>query len=253
MAAGYLNVRPLPRRAIRALVVLGLAVAVLGAAGLAAYERAKYTGKAAPPRAEQGARDEDPRRVRAALVEGLAAQHHLALAVAATGQQRAEHAALKELAFRTTRRRTAALERLRRLGQAPYDSVVVPYRYPNEVLGIPESQLGRPEPVSALVRDSTDLAGPFDRAFIDVMVANSLGAIRIARAALSTDPDRPVERAARDTIAAERCEIALLNEWRTRWHGLPFAPGRSSPTELGRPRCDPDGQPVAGPGADPGS
>lgn len=62
-------------------------------------------------------------------------------------------------------------------------------------------------------------ARPFDRAFVDEMVAHHKGAIRMAEAVMSRGRDPEVRRLAEGIVAAQRREIAAMSRFRERRYG----------------------------------
>ena len=72
---------------------------------------------------------------------------------------------------------------------------------------------------------SLEEARPFDRAFIDAMIAHHQGAIRMARVGLERGEDEEVEGLAEAIVDAQSREIEEMNEWRERWYGSPSPAG----------------------------
>ena len=221
--------------------------AAVGAAALAVSERSRNLDAAPPGPGERPSPSRSRLVVRAAFLESMIAQHESALGLATVGLGRAEREELRELARMTVRRRSDELDRLRSLRREPYESVVVPYVRPPAQLGLTEDDLGRPLEPSRVVRGPLELAGRFDRAFIDVLVRHDLGSIRIAAATAARIRSGPVARLARAILAAETCEVRALNRLRTRWHGFPSPAGEPPTRSTDQVACRADGSAVTGP------
>ena len=85
-------------------------------------------------------------------------------------------------------------------------------------------------------RAGTTASAPFDRLFIDMMVPHHLGAVAMARVALSRAQHAQIKRLARSIITAQNQEISQMKRWRAAWYGsaatppvdrMPMLPGLS--------------------------
>ena len=69
------------------------------------------------------------------------------------------------------------------------------------------------------MNDELEMAKPFDRAFIDMMVPHHLGAIRMAEA-VKKDAENPEVRSLADRIiSAQKREVSEMNAFRKRTYG----------------------------------
>lgn len=85
-------------------------------------------------------------------------------------------------------------------------------------------------------RAGTTASAPFDRLFIDMMAPHHLGAVAMARVALSRAQHAQIKRLARSIITAQNQEISQMKRWRAAWYGsaatppgdrMPMLPGLS--------------------------
>lgn len=81
------------------------------------------------------------------------------------------------------------------------------------------AERGRDRPAAA------GSAKPFDRQFIDMMVPNHQGAIRMARVELKRGKNTHLREIASAIVKAQAKEIREMNAWRTDWYGAPSPSG----------------------------
>ncbi len=82
------------------------------------------------------------------------------------------------------------------------------------VLGLSAEQAGMMHDTRML-----DIAKPFDRAFIDMMVPHHQGAIRMARIELARGKNPRLKALAQAIVSAQSREINQMNSWRRGWYG----------------------------------
>jgi uncharacterized protein (DUF305 family) len=88
--------------------------------------------------------------------------------------------------------------------------------------GIRRKRLGLDDHAMGMHMDPSHLrrARPFDLAFLDMMIPNHEGAIRMARLQLERGRNRTVKRLARAIVRAQTKEINQMHSWRIQWFGV---------------------------------
>lgn len=186
----------------------------------------------------------------------LQLSHHAAtLKTAQIAVDRAEHEEIRRLAASIVLTRTAEAAALRAMLRRLYGLRVDPGADPPDELatrgealgrlGLPGYGLGFPPETSGITAFAAplDLARPFDRAFIDLMVPLQQGAVRIARAGLKRVRDEPMRHLARRVSRAGACSIVRLNRFRAEWYGQPSPAGGVPPLNGGRSLAGRDREP----------
>ncbi len=229
-----------PHGARAAALVATTTLAALAAGGLAVSERERFPDPLVPRQAPAVV-DRDPDRVQTAFVQTMAWLQLYAVTLAGAGRDYGQHPPLKGLARAMVGVRTRRLERLAALRMRPEAAAPLPYEYPFEALGLDTADFADLTLNPQLVLGPLDLPGQYDRAYIDVAVANSLSAVRVAETTLTVVRTGPVAELARTILAEERCVVAALNEWRARWYGFPSPEGPTPGATADRPPCRPDG------------
>jgi uncharacterized protein (DUF305 family) len=69
-----------------------------------------------------------------------------------------------------------------------------------------------------------NVAEPFDRAFIDMMVSHHEGAVAMAEQLLEDGEHRNLRAIAQDIISAQTREIASMKRWPKAWYGSARVP-----------------------------
>jgi uncharacterized protein (DUF305 family) len=77
-------------------------------------------------------------------------------------------------------------------------------------------------------------AKPFDKAFIDMMVAHHQGAVAMATQQLRHGEQSALRQMSENIIDAQTREIAQMRKWRTTWYGS----ARSPNSDHGAPHTD---------------
>lgn len=232
------------RGARSAALAAAAGLAALAAGGLALSERGRFPDPLVPRQAPT-VLDRDPARAQTAFVQTMGWLQLYAVTLAGGARDYGQHPPLKQFGRAMLGVRTQRLERLEALGMQPEASAPLPYFYPFEALGLDVADLGGLILDPQLVLGPLDLPGEYDRTYIDVAVANSLAAVRVAETTLKVVRSGPVAELARTILAEERCVVDALNEWRSRWYGLPSPEGLTSAATT-RPACRPDGFPARG-------
>jgi uncharacterized protein (DUF305 family) len=169
------------------------------------------TGSASPANATD-------RAFAAAMIE----HHQSAVEMAEIAHGDAEHEELKQLAGSIESTQKAEISQmeqaLRRFEQAGVEE---------ESLGVADDAKDM-DTNPAMLRD----ARPFDREFIDMMIAHHQGAIRMARVELDNGEDAEMRTLAGAIEAAQTREIDQLNMWRVDWYGG-GSPAGGVPVEVG--------------------
>lgn len=156
--------------------------------------------------------------VDAAFVAAMQPHHEMAIDMAETAQQRADHAQIRRLAADIIDAQTAEIETMEemetRLGG---DGEMM-------MLGLSDEEMGMDMNTHVL-----ESAKPFDRAFIDAMIAHHQGAIRMARVELADGSDEDATALANAIVEAQSEEIERMDAWRMRWYGAPSPAGGVPP------------------------
>lgn len=158
-----------------------------------------------------------------AFISAMVPHHESAIEMAKMATESAEHPQVKQLAETIVDTQEKEIGTLESAHQRLYGEPVG--RMSHDSLGLDESMMGMDSDMSVL-----ESADPFDRVFIDMMVAHHQGAVRMAQVELAEGEDQQVRAIAEDVIEAQSREIEQMNAWRTRWYGSP-APSGGVPDE----------------------
>jgi uncharacterized protein (DUF305 family) len=153
-----------------------------------------------------------------AFAADMIPHHEGAIEMAELVRERAEHREVKQLADDIVAAQEAEIGTLRRIEQDL------------EGMGIERGDLGLDEHERGMGHDLAELeqAEPFDRTFIELMIAHHEGAIRMARSELADGAHKALQKIAWDITAAQSREIAQMRSWSKRWYG----------TESGEPHVE---------------
>jgi uncharacterized protein (DUF305 family) len=171
-----------------------------------------------------------------AFVAQMIPHHEMAIQMAQSAQQHAQHPRIKTLAAGIITAQTSEIAQLKpianKLGVTPDqmptgtggdqmtgDHMAIgatgSHMTPDAAtLGLSMDQMGMSMNMAAL-----DTARPFDRAFIDMMLPHHQGAIRMARAELAKGQNPQLQTIATAIITQQAKEIADMNSWRAAWYG----------------------------------
>jgi uncharacterized protein (DUF305 family) len=158
-----------------------------------------------------------------AFAREMVPHHQMATEMAEMAKTDGEHAKIRRLARTIIKAQSAEIRTLKRIAE---NLGVTPAEMPTdgemseqtmrdlETLGLTEEQSG-------MTMDMSELEGaePFDRMFIDMMIAHHRGAIRMARAELDEGEHRRLRGIARAIVRDQKKEIRTMNDWREEWYG----------------------------------
>ena len=169
-----------------------------------------------------------------AFVQAMIPHHESAIEMAEIARDRGQSEFVRDLAADIIRTQSTEISTLRTIDADLQAAGVEPE----------PGALG--EHADAMEMDASSLrtADPFDREFIDMMVAHHQSAIQMARIALDQGESDEAQQLAEQIIAAQAREIRAMNEHRTEEFGAPSPAG-------GVPAED-DTQPDADAGEHPG-
>lgn len=160
-----------------------------------------------------GGNDEDspsPQEVDVAFTAQMVPHHEGAVEMAEMALENAEHPEIVKLAKNIIKTQNAEIGDLEtingRLSGSSDDG--------GDDLGMDDSAMGMNMDMGSL-----ETADPFDREFIDQMIAHHQGAIRMARVALRDGEDEEVNTLSLAIVDAQAAEIEQMNEWREKWYG----------------------------------
>jgi uncharacterized protein (DUF305 family) len=153
-----------------------------------------------------------------AFVSQMVPHHESAIEMAEVAKENAEHPEIVQLANDIVRTQGAEIEALNQIHDrvfgGPMDS------QDHGGLGMDESMMGMDMDMKSL-----ETAKPFDREFIDQMIAHHQGAIRMARVELRDGEDQEAKDLATAIVDAQVAEIEQMNRWREEWYGAPSPSG----------------------------
>lgn len=177
--------------------------------------------------ASAGASAAPANKVDKAFVSEMPMHHEMAIEMARMAVEQAEHGEVKSTAQKIIKAQMDEVGRLakiaKRLGVEPTaDGDHMQMMDNLDILGLTMKQAGMG---MGMGMDKLDGADPFDRQFIDMMVAHHQGAIRMARVELKRGNDRQLRGIARAIVSAQATEIRKMNEWRVDWYGAPSPSG----------------------------
>jgi uncharacterized protein (DUF305 family) len=158
-----------------------------------------------------------------AFVREMIPHHQMATEMAEMAMMDSEHAKLRRLAKKIIRAQSAEIRTMKGIAE---DLGVTPAEMPMDGEMSDQTMrdlktLGVTEDESGMNMDMHELHGakPFDRMFIDMMVAHHQGAIRMARAELGDGENRRLRKIARAIVRDQKKEIRTMNRWREAWYG----------------------------------
>ena len=210
---------------VAGLILRVVLAVVVGSLAAACGSAATRTGTASSSAA---ARSPRANTVDRAFVREIVPEHTLAVALATLGRSRAEHPQIKALAATIVGVQDAQIATMQGIAKAlgvELQPGRAQARRDAAVLGVPVHDRSSSASLTTLSR-----AKPFDRAFIDVMVAQHRSAIPIARAEFARGVNPNLQLLASDIVVQQEDEIRELNAWRTRWYGRP-SPAGGVPSE----------------------
>lgn len=153
-----------------------------------------------------------------AFLVGMAPHHESAIEMAEMAQDEAEHPEIRKLADDIIEAQTDEIELIDSIHRRLFGEPVAAADHAS--MGLSAQEMGMDMDMEML-----GAAKPFDRAFIDAMIAHHQGAIRMARIELAEGADAETKSLAEAVIAAQSAEIEQMNEWRVEWYGSPSPAG----------------------------
>jgi len=153
-----------------------------------------------------------------AFVRGMVPHHESAIEMARIAEKKAEHPEIRTLAGNIVAAQTEEIMMLNSIHQRLYGEPVGSMDHGS--MGLNDEMMGMSmDPMT--LKD----AKPFDREFIDMMVAHHQGAIRMAQIQVADGEDGQTTSLAERIIVDQTSEINQMNEWRTKWYGSPSPAG----------------------------
>ena len=149
-------------------------------------------------------------RIDRAFVAEMVPHHRSAVEMAELAQRDSDRTEVKQLAQAITATQNAEIRQMQTLDRRFADAGVS-----GRSLGLNTHEMGMHMDPAELSR-----ARPFDRAFLDAMIAHHEGAIRMAQVQLARGENRTVKRMARAIVQAQRTEINQMHQWRIQWFGV---------------------------------
>lgn len=182
----------------RGLTLLALAALVLGVLVAACGEDDNDSGATAPGNG-----------VDRAFASDMIPHHRSAVEMAEVAKQRSSREEIQRLADAIITTQNAEIEQLTAVDQTLQDAGISAGD-----LGVAEHEMGMDDDASML-----EHAKPFDREFIDMMIAHHQGAIRMARAEQARGRNGELHDLATAIVDAQAKEIDDMNTWRVEWFG----------------------------------
>jgi uncharacterized protein (DUF305 family) len=153
-----------------------------------------------------------------AFLTEMKAHHEMAIEMAETAEERAQHPEIEELAGEIVTAQSNEIETLEGIHERLFGEPIG--EMPHGSLGLPADQMGMDMDMEELEK-----AKPFDSTFIDMMVPHHQGAIRMARIELDQGGNDETKSLASAIITAQSGEITTMNDWREQWYGAPSPAG----------------------------
>jgi uncharacterized protein (DUF305 family) len=175
------------------------AAAALAVAGCGSNSSTSHSGHTSTAQS-QSSTSTDGNGADRAFVADMIPHHESAVAMAKIAQQRGSSKFVKSLADDIIASQTAEIATMRAA-----DAQLAEAGVKVGSLGVPHSMMGMDMDPSMLKN-----AGPFDAAFIKMMVPHHQGAVTMAKAELAKGTDPQLEQLARDIISAQQREIAQM-------------------------------------------
>jgi uncharacterized protein (DUF305 family) len=144
-----------------------------------------------------------------AFATAMVPHHRSAVEMATIAQRESKRDEIKELAASIISTQTDEIEQLEAVDQLLQEA-----RVQEGELGVAEHEMGMDDDASML-----EDARPFDREFIDMMIAHHQGAIRMARAQLDKGENAELTELAQTIVDGQSNEIDQMNTWRVEWFG----------------------------------
>ena len=154
-----------------------------------------------------------------AFLSAMVPHHEAAVKMAELAQRRGGSNFVRDLADAIVEDQRAEIAQMGDIHRRLFGTALVPDAMAHEELGLTAEEPGTGHMEDAMQMLAT--ADPFDRAFIDEMVAHHLGAIAMAEAALEGAEDPEVRDLAESIISAQRDEVERMSAFRKEEYGAP--------------------------------
>lgn len=156
-----------------------------------------------------------------AFVRQMIPHHEMAVAMAKSAQQRAEHQEIKDLADAIITAQEREIGELRAIAKANGYDVDAADRMMDgdaRTMGMDMDDMGMSMRTSDLDGERGDA---FDRAFITMMIPHHEGAIAMAKVEQERGGDAKLKALSRGIVSAQEMEIAAMRRWHEKWFGEP--------------------------------
>lgn len=160
------------------------------------------------------------------FIDMMVPHHQSAVAMAKLARERAEHTEIKQLAEAIIRAQDEEIARMKGWRKAWFGSDQTPpmdkmpmlpgMSMPGHNMG---GTAGATMDMAADVEKLRTGGGPFDKVFIDAMIAHHQTAIEAARIAQERAERPEIKELARAIIADQQREIDQMKTWRQAWYG----------------------------------
>jgi len=151
-----------------------------------------------------------------AFLEAMVPHHASAVGMAKVANTEARTPFVKNLAKNVSRSQTAEVDQMGRIHQRLFNVPLEPNMRAHTHLGLSAKAAGMDHmDGAAMIRGKR----PFDRAFLDEMIAHHQGASRMAKAVLAKARDPELRTLAQEIISAQGREIRAMTEFRERRYG----------------------------------
>lgn len=154
------------------------------------------------------------------FIDMMVPHHQAAIEMAKVAQQRAEHPEIKDMAASINRAQSAEIEQMRAWRREWFGSDQTPTMDRMPMVEGMEGGHGAGGTMD-MAMDVEALRGapePFDRAFIDSMIAHHQSAVAAGRAAEARASRPEIRELARAIVRGQEREIDQLREWRRAWY-----------------------------------
>lgn len=190
---------------------LTIAVAVLAVIGVSVLGVLALTGGSSSAATGNG--------IDRAFAQQMVPHHRDAVAMAKLAEQNSKRPELQGVARDIISAQTAEISTLQAIDARLGADGVMPGKLDMGSDGGGMQMDGGAEMGKAMDPAQLSMAKPFDRAFIDAMVAHHQSAIVMARDVLARGSDSEVGTIAKAVVEAQSREITQLNQWRESWYG----------------------------------
>ncbi len=172
-----------------------------------------------------------------AFLTGMVPHHESAIEMAEIAREQGTDPFVTGLAGDIISAQEAEIRQLRAIHQRLFDKRLVPDPAAHEGLSLTASEAGMNHTPKMMSELRT--AKPFDRAFVDAMVAHHQGAIRMAEVLLDSGEDEELRNLAQKVVDDQQREVDEMTAFREDKYGAP-PPTASEGTEGSAPAEDHD-------------